>query len=25
VMCQNLLHEDLDVLELIAQLAPGVA
>jgi F420-dependent oxidoreductase-like protein len=25
VMCQNLLHDDLDVLALIAQLAPGVA
>jgi F420-dependent oxidoreductase-like protein len=25
VMCQNLLHEDLDVLALIAQLAPAVA
>jgi F420-dependent oxidoreductase-like protein len=25
VMCQNLLHDDLDVLDLIAQLAPGVA
>ncbi len=24
VMCQNLLHDDLDVLALIAQLAPGV-
>jgi F420-dependent oxidoreductase-like protein len=25
VMCQNLLHDDLDVLALIAQLAPGAA
>ena len=25
VMCQNLLHDDLDVLALIAALAPGVA
>jgi F420-dependent oxidoreductase-like protein len=25
VMCQNLLHDDLDVLALIAELAPGVA
>ena len=25
VMCQNLLHDDLDVIALIAQLAPGVA
>jgi alkanesulfonate monooxygenase SsuD/methylene tetrahydromethanopterin reductase-like flavin-dependent oxidoreductase (luciferase family) len=25
VMCQNLLHDDLDVLSVIAELAPGVA
>jgi alkanesulfonate monooxygenase SsuD/methylene tetrahydromethanopterin reductase-like flavin-dependent oxidoreductase (luciferase family) len=25
VMCQNLLHDDLDVIALIAELTPGVA